>query len=78
LLSALRHADVDLLAYDGTLCSEAASPLAEAARRIEADPDLRSLFLFVIGCDDDAVSQVVKDLRRVAQNYAQRRSDLIF
>jgi len=32
-------AGVDLLAYDGAPCSEAAGPLAEAARRFEASPD---------------------------------------
>jgi nucleotidyltransferase-like protein len=38
LLTVLRHAWIDLLAYDGALCSEIASPLAEAAMRIEGDP----------------------------------------
>lgn len=38
LLTVLRHAGIDLLAYDGALCSEIASPLAEAALRIEGDP----------------------------------------
>jgi hypothetical protein len=77
LLTVLRHAGVDLLAYDGALCAEAASPLAEAARRIEADPDLRSLFRFVANCDNDAVSQVVKDLQRVAQNCAERQTVIL-
>ena len=44
LLTVLRHAGIDLLAYDGALCSEIASPLAEAALRIEGDPGLRALF----------------------------------
>jgi hypothetical protein len=30
---------VDLLAYDGTPCSEAAGPLAEAVRHLEANCD---------------------------------------
>jgi len=32
------EAGVDLLAYDGVPCPEAAAPLAEAVRRIEASP----------------------------------------
>jgi hypothetical protein len=72
LFMVLRHAGVDLLAYDGSLCSEAALPLAEAALRIEADPDLRSLFRSVVGCDDDTASEVAENLRRVAQRCAQR------
>ena len=60
LFMVLRHAGVDLLAYDGSLCSEAALPLAEAALRIEADPDLRSLFRSVVGCDDDTASEVAE------------------
>lgn len=31
-----QEAGVDLLAYDGALCSEAASPLTQAVRRVEA------------------------------------------
>jgi hypothetical protein len=30
---------VDLLAYDGALCSEAAGPLTEAVQRLKASPD---------------------------------------
>jgi hypothetical protein len=72
LLTVLRRAGVDLLAYDGALCSEAALPLAEAALRIEADPGLRSLFRSVVGCGDDTASEVAENLRRVAQRCAQR------
>jgi hypothetical protein len=63
---------VDLLAYDGALCSEVALPLAEAARRIEADPTVRSLFYRVVGCEDDTASEVAGNLRHVAQRCAQR------
>ena len=38
-LPTFREAGVDLLAYDGAPCSEAAGPLAEAVRRLEANPD---------------------------------------
>jgi len=72
LLTVLRHAGIDLLAYDGTLCSEIASPLAEAALRIEGDPGLRALFRSVVGCDDGVASEVTGNLRRVAQKCAQR------
>ena len=58
LFMVLRHDRSGLPAYDGSLCSEAALPLAEAALRIEADPDLRSLFRSVVGCDDDTASEV--------------------
>jgi hypothetical protein len=34
-----REAGVDLLANDGAPCSDAAAPLAEAVRRLEASPD---------------------------------------
>ena len=60
LLTVLRHAGIDLLAYDGTLCSEIASPLAEAALRIEGDPGLRALFRSVVGCDDGVASEVTE------------------
>jgi hypothetical protein len=33
-----QEAGVDLVAYDGALCSEAAAPLTQAVRRIEASP----------------------------------------
>jgi hypothetical protein len=72
LLTVLRHAGIDLLAYDGALCSEIASPLAEAALRIEGDPGLRALFRSVVGCDDGVASEVTGNLRRVAQKCAQR------
>ena len=58
LLTVLRHAGIDLLAYDGALCSEVASPLAEAALRIDAEPGLRALFRSVVGCDDGVASEV--------------------
>ena len=72
LLTVLRHAGIDLLAYDGALCSDVALPLAEAARRIEAGPALRSFFRRVVGCEDDTVSAVTENLRYVAQKCAQR------
>jgi hypothetical protein len=40
-LTILRHAGVDLLAYDGAPASEAGGPLAGAARRIQDDPSVR-------------------------------------
>lgn len=40
-LTTLRQAGVDLLAYNDTPASEAADPLAEAARRIQHDPGTR-------------------------------------
>src|SRR6266496_498743 len=43
-LTMFRDAGVDLLAYDGAPCSEAAGPLAEAIRRIEANPDDYQVF----------------------------------
>jgi hypothetical protein len=72
LLTVLRHAGIDLLAYDGTLCSEIASPLAEAALRIEGDPGLRALFRSVVGCDDGVASEATGNLGRVARKCAQR------
>ena|SRR6185437_1971778 len=72
LFTILRHAGLDLLAYDGALCSEVALPLTEAALRIEADPALRSLFCLVIGCEDGTASEVTENLRQVAQKCGQR------
>jgi hypothetical protein len=72
LLTVLRHAGLDLLAYDGAPCPEAALPLARAVQRIQADPGLRDLFRSVVGCDDDAVSNVLENLRRVAQKCTER------
>jgi len=72
LFTILRHAGLDLLAYDGALCPEVALPLAEAALRIEADPALRSLFCLVVGCEDGTASEVTENLRQVAQKCAQR------
>jgi hypothetical protein len=37
--STFREAGADLLAYDGAACAEAAGPLAEAVRRLEASSD---------------------------------------
>ena len=37
-LVTFQEAGVDLLAYDGALCSEAAAPLTQAVQRIEARP----------------------------------------
>jgi hypothetical protein len=37
-LPIFREAGVDLLAYDGMPCSEAAGPLAKAVRHLEANP----------------------------------------
>jgi len=72
LLTVLRHAGIDVLAYDGALCPEVAGPLADAIGRIEAVPGLRALFRSVLGCVDDTVSEVAGNLRRVAQGCAQR------
>ena len=38
-LATFHEAGVDLVAYDGAPCCEAAGPLAEAVRRLEASPD---------------------------------------
>lgn len=38
-LATCREAAVGLLAYDGVSCSEAAGPLAEAVRQLEANPN---------------------------------------
>jgi hypothetical protein len=38
-LTTFHEAGVDLLAYDGARCSEAAGPLVEAVRHLEANPD---------------------------------------
>jgi hypothetical protein len=68
LLMVLRHAGMDLLAYDGVPCSEAVGPLAKAARRIEADPGLfRSA-----GWQGDIGTGVVEGLRWAAQRCADR------
>ncbi len=73
LLTVLRHAGIDLLAYDGALCSEIASPLAEAALRIEGDPGLRALFRSVVGCDDGVASEVTGSLRRSPRSALSAR-----
>jgi hypothetical protein len=72
LLTVLRHAGIDVLAYDGALCPEMAGPLTDAIGRIEAAPDLRALFGSVVGCVDDTVSEVTGNLWRVARGCAQR------
>lgn len=72
LLTVLRHAGIDVLAYDGALCPAMAGPLTDAIGRIEAAPGLRALFRSVLGCVDDTVSEVAGNLRRVAQGCAQR------
>jgi hypothetical protein len=63
----LRHAGVDLLAYDGAPCSEVAGPLTEAAQRIEADPGLCQ-----IGEESAISSGVVEGLRWAAERCADR------
>jgi hypothetical protein len=67
LLVVLRHAGVDLLAYDGAPCSEVAGPLTEAARRIETDPDLCQ-----IGGANAISSGVAEGLRWAAERCADR------
>ena len=73
LLTIMRRAGIDLLAYDGAACSEAAGPLAEAARRIEADPDLcRQLRLLLpAGSQSDTSSDMVDGLRWAAELCTQ-------
>ena len=39
-LTALQQAGVDLMAYDGASASDARGPLAQAAQRIQGDPDI--------------------------------------
>ena len=69
----LWHAGMDLLAYNGAACSEAAGPLAEAARRIEADPGLRPV-LRAAGGKGDIGTAVVKGLRWAAARCADRKA----
>jgi hypothetical protein len=69
LLVVLRHAGVDLLAYDGAPCSEAVGPLREAAWRIEVDPGLRA-----VGGQGAIGSGVVEGLRWAAERCADRMS----
>lgn len=40
-LTTLLQAGVDLMAYNGTRAADAAGPLAQAAKRIQGDPDIR-------------------------------------
>ena len=71
LLVVLRHAGIDLLAYDGGPCSEAVGPLTEAARRIEDEPGLRPVLLSV-GWQDDMRTVVAEGLRWTAERCADR------
>jgi hypothetical protein len=71
LLMVLRHAGVDLLAYDGAPCSEAVGPLTEAARRIEVDLSLR-LVLRSAGWEGDTGTGVVEGIRWAVERCADR------
>ena len=71
LLMVLRHAGVDLLAYNGAPCSGAVRPLTEAARRIEADPGLRPV-LRSVGWEGDIGTGVVEGIRWAAERCADR------
>lgn len=71
LLMVLGHAGVDLLAYNGALCSEAVRPLTEAARRIETDPALRPV-LRSVGWEGDIGPDVVEGIRWAAERCADR------
>ena len=73
LLMVLRHAGVDLLAYNGAPCSEAVRPLTEAARRIEADPGLRPV-LRSIGWEGDIGTGAVEGIRWAAERCADRQA----
>ena len=77
LLIVLRHAGVDILAYDGIPCSEAVGPLTEAARRIEADPDLRPI-LRSVGWEGDTRTSVAEGVRWAAERCADRLPGGIF
>lgn len=67
LLAMLRAVGLDLLAYDGVPCSDAAGPLMEAASRIETDtgPGL-------IAAEGAAGSNVAEGLRWAAELCADR------
>jgi hypothetical protein len=71
LLVVLRHAGMDLLAYNGAPCSAAVRPLTEAARRIETDPGLRPV-LRSVGWEGDIGTDVVKGIRWAAERCADR------
>jgi hypothetical protein len=75
LLMVLRHAGVDLLAYDGAPCSQAVGPLTEAARRIEADLCLRPVVRSV-GWEGDTGTAVAEGLRWAAERCADRLHNL--
>jgi hypothetical protein len=77
LLIVLRHAGVDLLAYDGFSCSEVIGPLIEAARRIEVDPGLRPV-LRSVGWDGDIRAGVAQGLRWVVERCADRLPGVTF
>lgn len=72
LLTVLRNAGVDLLAYDGAPCSEAVEPLTEAARRIETDPALLRPVLRSAGRKGDIGTGVVEGIRWAAERCADR------
>lgn len=76
LLMVLRHAGMDLLAYNGAPCSEAVRPLTEAARRIEADPGLRPV-LRSIGWEGDIGTGAVEGIRWAAERCADRRAAVL-
>lgn len=71
LLMVLRHAGMDLLAYNGAPCSEAVRPLTEAARRIETDPGLRPV-LRSVGWEGDIGTDAVDGIRWAAERCADR------
>jgi len=76
LLMVLRHAGMELLAYNGAPCSEAFRPLTEAARRIETDPGLRPVLRSVgwegdIGTDVAAIRWSVGRARQ-SEHWASR------
>ena len=73
LLVVLRHAGLDLLAYDGAPCSEVAGPLREAARRIEADPDLCQ-----VGGESAISSGVAEGIQWAAERCADRLPGVTF
>lgn len=75
-LMMLRRANVDLLAYDGAPCSEAAGSLTEAIQRIEADPDACRR-LGPPGCEHDTGSGGVVELLRWAAEKCARRPEAI-
>lgn len=61
-----REAGADLLAYDGAACFEAAGPLAETARCLEASPDR-----YKVPGGPGRQTRVIDVLRRAAGKCAQ-------